>query len=697
MKKLLSLLSLFAIFLLPMLACSFAMPDDDHASRPRATSTPAAVVRTPESSPVVVDDGSVATDEVADLFMLSTEEQLQAIAVPTRDLVDLSLRLKPDIFDIPTVVNAEPPDYEIGTKQPFWVHNSQANSNLQIMAELIHKNDAAYAWVQVDKPHDGAAIAASVDEFSARSYPAIREFFGSERTPGVDNDPRVHILHTTETGGGIAGYFSSSDGFSRLANEYSNEKEMFYISLSWLNGLGNYESYETVLAHEFQHMVHWANDRNEETWMNEGFSEFAQEVAGYDPDTGFARSFSNNPDTQLNTWNEVNAGNAEHYGSAYLFAAYFAQRFGPELTKGVVANPLNGPSGFTDTLVQSGSAETFESVFSDWLVANYVDDTNALGLDGVYGYQKFEQPPPRVEQTHDLFPVSVETTVNNYGADYIVLESDTPLTIEFSGQTETRLADAASYSGERVWWSNRTDDSDSHLTRKFDLSAVDPNDFDADTPLLMDVAMWWNIEIDYDYGYALASRDGKKWDILTGQHTSLKDPSGNSFGQAYTGTSPAPNDNSGVRDEENGGIVEPIDTTPYWRTEQYDLTPYAGGEVFVRFEYVTDDAVNRSGWLLDDVQIPAIGYATDFENGPDGWESKGWLLTNNRLVQRWLVQVLTLEKNVLVEVDRHLVELDGQVTLTVDTLDRDRAAVLIVSALAPATTEAATYSYTITE
>ncbi len=31
----------------------------------------------------------------------------------------------------------------------------------------------------------------------------------------------------------------------------------------------------SVLAHEFQHMIHWYRDRNEESWMNEGFSELA--------------------------------------------------------------------------------------------------------------------------------------------------------------------------------------------------------------------------------------------------------------------------------------------------------------------------------------------------------------------------------------------------------------------------------------
>ncbi|MEZ4676483.1 MAG: hypothetical protein R2932_19840 [Caldilineaceae bacterium] len=60
-------------------------------------------------------------------------------------------------------------------------------------------------------------------------------------------------------------------------------------------------------------------------------------------------------------------------------------------------------------------------------------------------------------------------------------------------------------------------------------------------------------------------------------------------------------------------------------------TPYAGEAIWIRFEYVTDDAANASGWLIDDLQIPAIGYSTDFESDLAGWESEGWLLTDNCL------------------------------------------------------------------
>jgi hypothetical protein len=395
-------------------------PTESSGPRPRATPQPTAqqdqpqqeATRLPDQVPPLQSGGANALPAEAEYF---TERMLADTIVPTRDLRDLAMRLKPGIDDIPLVVNEHSPDYEVGERIRFWAANVDDNDHFPIMAELIHKTDVAYAWVEVDRPHDAEAISRSVDSFSEIAYETVRAFFGSEWKPGVDNDPRLHILHATNLGDSIAGYYSSADQFSSLANEFSNEKEMFYISLSWLNNTRDYEYYETVLAHEFQHMVHWANDRNEETWVNEGLSELAQEIAGYPPDTGFASLFLEVPDTQLNTWSDNPAGNGEHYGSAYLFMAYFLQRFGPEMTQAVVAHPANGIAGFDEALAEAGHPERFEDIFADWVVANYLDDPGALGTDGLYGYVEIELPQPAEDKVYRRYPIDTRrTTVQNY-------------------------------------------------------------------------------------------------------------------------------------------------------------------------------------------------------------------------------------------------------------------------------------------
>ncbi|HSK88309.1 MAG TPA: hypothetical protein VK880_08140, partial [Anaerolineales bacterium] len=96
-----------------------------------------------------------------------------------------------------------------------------------------------------------------------------------------------------------------------------------------------------------------------------------------------------------------------------------------------------------------------------------------------------------------------------------------------------------------------------------------------------------------------------------------EDPSGNSFGRGYNGQ------------------------TNNWRTEEVDLSQFAGQKVQIRFEYVTDAALNGEGFLLDDVQIEAIDYQSDFEAGEDGWEAAGFVRVENVLPQTYRLALIT--------------------------------------------------------
>ena len=129
--------------------------------------------------------------------------------------------------------------------------------------------------------------------------------------------------------------------------------------------------------------------------------------------------------------------------------------------------------------------------------------------------------------------------------------------------------------------------------------------------------------------------------------------------------------------------------------ESFDLRPYAGEKVFLRFEYVTDDAVNAPGWFVDEIEIPAIGYATNWENGVDGWESEGWLLTDNRLPQEMARANHGVSRRQAESFERAPVEADGTVRIDVEGLDRRSEVVLAISGLTPVTTEEAFYEYRI--
>jgi hypothetical protein len=343
---------------------------------------------------------------------------------------------------------------------------------------------------------------------------------------------------------------------------------------------------------------------------------------------------------------------------------YFSQRFGAEMTRALVANPANGMDGFNDVLASAHTGVTFDDLYADWVVANYADDPSALGKSGFYGYRDFDQAKPAVAATYDQYPTSgIFATVNNYGTDYLLLQGAGDHIFHFRGNTTAQLADLPLSGGDSSsWWSNRGDSTDTRLTRQFDLSSLKPG-----TPVQMAATMWWDVEKDYDYVYVSASRDGKSWTILPGDSTTPGDGT-SSFGPSYTGASDG------------------------WRTEHFDLSPFAGGKIFVRFEYVTDDAINGRGLFLNRVAIPAIRYASDFEDG-DGWQNEGWIFTDNHLRQNWIVQLMTFDGGKLVGVQRLSVNAKGDASVEVSGLGNGRTAVIAISGAAPVTLETASYQY----
>jgi hypothetical protein len=592
---------------------------------------------------------------------------LEDTVVPVRDLHELAVRLRGLPPETPRMTNQEgSPDYEIGTRRLFHASNVDTEEQFDLYATLEYKTEHLYMWVEESERVDQNDLKAAADLFEEETYTTNRAFFGSEWSPGVDNDPHLSILHATNLGSSVAGYYSSADEFVSQVREDSNEMEMFYINID--NVSPNSSFYNGVLAHEFQHMIHWYNDRNEETWLNEGFSELATYLNGFDVG-GSDYLFASAPDTQLNTWPSGPGAAGANYGGSYLFTSYFLDRFGSDATKALVAHEENSFASVEDVLREQGSNVTCEALFGDWVIANLLDDP-AID-DGHYGYEDIDPPVVDVETTYfsNAYPVSQEATVHQHGTDYIELQSQRPLTFTFTGSAQVGLVDTTAHSGEYFWWSNRGDDSDMSLTRAFDLSGF--------SEATLSYWVWYDIEKDWDYAYVEASTDGgQTWQILETPSGVNTNPNGNSFGWAYTGQS--------------GGGQEPA-----WIKEEVDLSGYVGQSVLLRFEYVTDDAVNRPGLVVDDVSIPEIGYSSDFEADEGGWESAGFIRHANVLPQRWLVQMVLFGPQTTVRSLELKQDQSGSSMLPLSQ-GSDRA-VITVSGLAPVTTEWASYSYEITE
>jgi hypothetical protein len=614
---------------------------------------------TPEVTPVLTREpvGDVGAE---------TEALLEDTIVPVRDLHDLAIRLSGLPPDTSRTVNLDgSPDYDVGTRRLFRASNVDTDEQFDVYAILEYKTEHVYMWVEEGVDFDRDDLGAAAKLFERSTYSTNRAFFGSEWNPGVDNDPHLSILHARNLGSSVAGYYSSADEFVSSVREDSNEMEMFYIQID--NVTINNSFYNGVLAHEFQHMIHWYNDRNEETWLNEGFSELAMYLNGFDVG-GSEWTFAMAPDTQLNSWPEGPGAAGANYGAGYLFTSYFLDRFGPDATQALVGHAENSFASVEAVMDELGTGLAYEDLYADWIVANLLDDPSIA--DGRFGYEDIDPPSFEIVTTHRRsdYPVSTSETVRQHGTDYIELHSDKSLTLRFTGSTQIGLVNTQAHSGRYMWWSNRGDDSDMQLTRGFDLSDV--------SEATLEFWTWYDIEEDWDYAYVEISTDGgETWEILTTPSGTPTDPNGNSFGWAYTGRS--------------GG--DPAE----WIQEQIDISPYAGQEVLIRFEYITDDAVNRPGFVVDDIAIPEIDYFSDFEVDEDGWEPSGFMRHANVLPQRWLVQMVLFGPETTVE--RLVLEEDQTGEWAIPLDNRTDRAVLTVSGLAPVTTELGSYSYEIEE
>ncbi|MGB7096404.1 MAG: choice-of-anchor J domain-containing protein, partial [Anaerolineales bacterium] len=387
------------------------------------------------------------------------------------------------------------------------------------------------------------------------------------------------------------------------------------------------------------------------SWVNEGFSELAVLLNGYE--VGSEYSYIVNPDLQLNAWPNDSAQTSPHYGAAFLFLTYFLDRFGEQATQEIVANPANGLEGIDQVLKLNDALDPLtgeeiiaDDVFTDWVIASFLRDEHVA--DGRYTYSNFPGAP-QAEATETIYecPTDLLTRdVHQFGVDYIRINCPGEYTLRFEGSSLVNTIPIDPFSGDNYYWSNKGDEADMTLTRSFDFT-------NHEGPLTFTFYTWYDLEEDYDYVYLEVSEDGESWQILKTPSGTAEDPSGNSYGWGYNGT------------------------TNKWIQESIDLSEYSGKQIQVRFEYVTDAAVHGEGMVIDDIEIPEIGYFTDFEDGDGGWQGNGWLRFQNMVPQTYRLTLITYGDTI--EVNPILIENDLTAEIGID-IGRDiDHAVLVVS------------------
>ena len=258
-----------------------------------------------------------------------------------------------------------------------------------------------------------------------------------------DGDDRIFIVVLDIQDGGTGSYYGYvNPGEFDADDPHSNKREIVYIDCNPL-AVGSALA-QGILAHEFQHLIHFGYDLYEKAWVQEGCSVYAEFLCGYGKYLG--RWFLRNPGNGLTM--DPFLERPEDYDKVGMFITYLSQHYGDnEITSALVARKERGIQGVDAALRALEWDADFEEVFGDWVVANYLDG------EGKYGYWGYDLPSAAAEQVTAL-PISIDGgPIEPWAANYVEFIVDHRIEMTFFPPTPEdvyRLRSVRKRAGEAI-------------------------------------------------------------------------------------------------------------------------------------------------------------------------------------------------------------------------------------------------------
>ncbi|MCG3215882.1 MAG: hypothetical protein KAS63_04165 [Candidatus Heimdallarchaeota archaeon] len=345
-------------------------------------------------------------------------------------------------------------DDTVGQQTSFWLVQSFLvfpYVYVQITATLQALGANCYIYVENGKTPIYTAEYWR-DEFENKIYPNNIQYFGN--TDGnlgdIDGDSHVTVL-LTDIDGDIAGYFNPRN---EEVITYSNEREMVYVDYDYSLGLG-------VLAHEFEHLIHYNYDPQEFTWVDEGCADYSKYLNGYIPShnrSGFLSHFELNPEDSLLYWNYDSEGGKDvriDYGGAYAFIFYVAEKYGDIAIKNIVSDTDTNAQGVEDSLNGLGYSLDFNELYLNWITALVVDDPSFGG--GLYGFINLEINLD-LDSTVSSFPLHKTNVDHTYYGIYGIKLNSPPdyFMYDVTGPPSYNLGFSIAYHDLNGWHVNQS-------------------------------------------------------------------------------------------------------------------------------------------------------------------------------------------------------------------------------------------------
>ncbi|TYR75950.1 peptidase M6 [Rossellomorea vietnamensis] len=478
------------------------------------------------------------------------------------------------------------------------------------------------------------------DEFDSNMYPVATDFFGTPDELDGSNSPLPGMVGLPE------GYYEGSDKVIMLVDNikddgYYDPSYPFFVAGFFWQTLENYmdrniitidtNSWETRLEdtfyattiHELQHLIHADNDAAEETWINEGMSTFSEFLGGYGHGEGSINFYLDHPENSLVNWDEhrvteTGPETIADYGQVYLFTLYLYDKFGQEFVRELALSEETGMDGVNAALVNNGIDMDFTELYNQFITALALDD----GTGGKYDFDSIDLRDLEVdnEGTKRGFTVDYDKAltfekegVPAWGGDFKELDFQEKVDkitfdgVDFLPIPWESVADPLG-SDNQVLWGNKGDEADNALIFEADLSSVDKATLNFDNFI--------DIEEQWDFGVVQVSTDGgQSWTSLANENT-----------------------RSDVVEEGYPKIKENVPgftgQSEDWQKESFDLSEYTGQKVHISFRYLTDWGTTNSGWFIDNIEIPEIGYANDGSSAEE-------FLSQNELLGKFVEYTVT--------------------------------------------------------
>lgn len=371
----------------------------------------------------------------------------------------------------------------------------------------------------------------------------------------------------------IAGFYSPS------FEAYFDRNIMSIDSHDWVNRVGPDGSrpylYESVFAHEYQHLLHDDYDNDEESWINEGLSMFSEYLTGYVVNEDNYTTFQENPENSLVVWEDQGGREiVADYGMVFLYQMYQYEKFGKEFIQYEFHNQDNSITSINSTLAAFNIQKDFADLYHDFAVAVLIDSKQA---NYRYGFRLLDvgidigtvaDPNPEAFNTPGAPP---------WGTDYIWLTGK-PKDLgkfTFNGVDYGLWPSSWQSTGDVLWAGGGN-----LMNNLLILPATGGGTLTFDT--------YYDIENHWDFGFVQVSTDGgDTWTSLENTYTTFE----------------ATPDAIETALENLPGLTG---WSEDWIPMSFDLTAYEGQDILIAFRYVTDWFTYNDGWYVDNISVDGV-------------------------------------------------------------------------------------------